>query len=990
MNTTNISNEKENPNSNNSNDNSYTFLEDILYYSSPKRGIKSKSNADNKKYNFTPFTSNTDMHNTLCTFNIVKEASTDFCSKEEPLSSQKGSNIISDFSISYLKNSNISNTDNKKDNTRTFIEKEEKEKEKIVDNNNIKEEEEFERETKKKKVRQKDSKNKKLINKFYSSNLEENKNDSNIERNTKQRNTYRHFNENKSKEKKLKRKNRKHQSIDITRQKKLNHHIKDSVKRYSSVNYIENIHVVSEKKKIKNHFYEDEYLNMNNKRNIIEERNKLKNKHHKNKKLGSKKEDKIKFSKSLKNTEIKNEIIKNSSDGLKTSKKKRKKNNPPYTDYKDNNFEDKNFISHPIKFTKEESLNNNNMFTVKSSRYISQRHFFLIKEMDRDYETNEKINKGIRSAKKIINKHSKNRTTKSKRNFFDKQDRLFNSKSKEKEVSEFFDFREENKKSKKELKNKYSSPLFRKSNHNNNEKMNDNDIYKSKKSSQFYYQFEKTKEKEKEYKLKSSITLNKKCLNKKHIDIKESTNKNKYQRRHTIYITNENKKNKVFNEIKNEKKNNSSFYSEDFSDKGYDDDCSSSSDDTIKNKLRNDKKTRMEIGGITEDKLILNYQDKKEIIEVLSDKENIDNYYEFLGFCLETIQDLNLKEVPKSKTKINFNFSKERQNKKIALFDLDETLVHCIGDINKNNCDNPKFKNAHKINVLLPCNKEVTIGINIRPHLKESLDKIKDVYNIVIFTASHRSYSDAVLNYLDPEDKYFHYRLYRDSCVQYKTNDMNFYVKDLDIFNDNYNLKDIIIIDNSLLSFAYHINNGIPVVPFYDSKQDSELPLLSFYLLSISNYKDLREANREHIKLEYFLSQSKNEISLEEGTMYENKISNDNNKDNNNNNSIINNIKISIGTSPKNVNFTSENKNYINNKDINNDNNKEYDINNEKKEKETTYIGNKSEKKIIIGFRVNNKQNERKKFNTVKLESSKILDFFEKWKNAYLQLALKK
>ena len=32
----------------------------------------------------------------------------------------------------------------------------------------------------------------------------------------------------------------------------------------------------------------------------------------------------------------------------------------------------------------------------------------------------------------------------------------------------------------------------------------------------------------------------------------------------------------------------------------------------------------------------------------------------------------------------------------------------------------------------------------------------------------------------------------------------------------------------------------------------------------------------------------------------------------------------------------------------------------------------------------------RRKFNTVKLESYKIIDFFEKWKNAYLQRALKK
>ena len=95
----------------------------------------------------------------------------------------------------------------------------------------------------------------------------------------------------------------------------------------------------------------------------------------------------------------------------------------------------------------------------------------------------------------------------------------------------------------------------------------------------------------------------------------------------------------------------------------------------------------MKIREIREDKLILNYQDKKETIEVLSDKENIDNYYEYLDLCLDTLQDINIKEVPKSKTKINFKFPKDKKDKKIALFDLDETLVHCIGEINQNNCD---------------------------------------------------------------------------------------------------------------------------------------------------------------------------------------------------------------------------------------------------------------------------------------------------------------
>ena len=97
----------------------------------------------------------------------------------------------------------------------------------------------------------------------------------------------------------------------------------------------------------------------------------------------------------------------------------------------------------------------------------------------------------------------------------------------------------------------------------------------------------------------------------------------------------------------------------------------------------------------------------------------IDNYYEYLDLCLETLQDINLKEVPKSKAKINFKFPKEKQNKKIALFDLDETLVHCIGEIKKEEDNNQEFESAHKINVILPSKKETTIAINIRPHLKE-------------------------------------------------------------------------------------------------------------------------------------------------------------------------------------------------------------------------------------------------------------------------------
>ena len=61
---------------------------------------------------------------------------------------------------------------------------------------------------------------------------------------------------------------------------------------------------------------------------------------------------------------------------------------------------------------------------------------------------------------------------------------------------------------------------------------------------------------------------------------------------------------------------------------------------------------------------------------------------------------------------------------------------------------------------------------------------------------------------------------------------------------------------------------------------------------------------------------------------------------------------------------------------------------NNNKEKDN-FIGNKSEKRILNLQAIKNLE-EKKKYNTVKVESLKFVDFFDKWKNAYLKLALKK
>ena len=85
------------------------------------------------------------------------------------------------------------------------------------------------------------------------------------------------------------------------------------------------------------------------------------------------------------------------------------------------------------------------------------------------------------------------------------------------------------------------------------------------------------------------------------------------------------------------------------------------------------------------------------------------------------------------------------------------------------------------------------------------------------------------------------------------------YVKDLRIFR-NVDLKDIIIIDNSVLSFIFHMDNGIPILPFYDNKKDIELTFLVEYLKQLSRYENLGEQNRKFIPLDFFKRKANNEL----------------------------------------------------------------------------------------------------------------------------------
>jgi len=87
---------------------------------------------------------------------------------------------------------------------------------------------------------------------------------------------------------------------------------------------------------------------------------------------------------------------------------------------------------------------------------------------------------------------------------------------------------------------------------------------------------------------------------------------------------------------------------------------------------------------------------------------------------------------------------------KTLIFDLDETLVHCIDDIQNTVFD-------HKISVTFPTGETIDAGVNVRPYAYECLKNANINYQVVVFTASHKAYADVVLDTLENEFKKMDY-----------------------------------------------------------------------------------------------------------------------------------------------------------------------------------------------------------------------------------------
>jgi CTD small phosphatase-like protein 2 len=176
---------------------------------------------------------------------------------------------------------------------------------------------------------------------------------------------------------------------------------------------------------------------------------------------------------------------------------------------------------------------------------------------------------------------------------------------------------------------------------------------------------------------------------------------------------------------------------------------------------------------------------------------------------------------------------------KTVVFDLDETLIHCV--------DDPNEPADVRLSIVFPSGEVTLVGINIRPYAVEALKAANQEFEVIVFTASHSCYADVVLDYLDPDHSLIHHRFYRQHCILVDSA----YIKDLRIFS-NRRLENVVLVDNASYSFGYQLDNGIPIISWYKDRHDQELKKLIEYLDSIAKVEDVRVVNRKTFSLHSF------------------------------------------------------------------------------------------------------------------------------------------
>ncbi|KAJ2706941.1 Nuclear envelope morphology protein 1 [Coemansia spiralis] len=161
--------------------------------------------------------------------------------------------------------------------------------------------------------------------------------------------------------------------------------------------------------------------------------------------------------------------------------------------------------------------------------------------------------------------------------------------------------------------------------------------------------------------------------------------------------------------------------------------------------------------------------------------------------------------------------------KKTLVLDLDETLIH--------SSPQGSYRAHHRIEVVID-KVACLYYVYKRPHVDYFLRKVSEWYTVVVFTASLAEYADPVIDLLDAQHKYISARFFRESCVPHDSS----YAKNLAAVNPD--LSQVVLVDNSPLSYFINPTNGIPIQPWVNSDPKDEALLDLLPLLDALRFTD--------------------------------------------------------------------------------------------------------------------------------------------------------
>ncbi|OMJ71861.1 hypothetical protein SteCoe_29833 [Stentor coeruleus] len=246
---------------------------------------------------------------------------------------------------------------------------------------------------------------------------------------------------------------------------------------------------------------------------------------------------------------------------------------------------------------------------------------------------------------------------------------------------------------------------------------------------------------------------------------------------------------------------------------------------------------------------LLRHECKSEL--KLSNNPNINNEPDYLEASFDRADFRMLSLTPSNKMFYNMSNSSvngkllsegkfyqphsSQHTKKTIALDLDETLIYASSSNNSPD---------HVIHRLLQDNSSIIIKVSIRPYARDFIRILSTLANIVIFTASAKSYADPIIDIIDPNREFIKTRYYRDSCVSSSAG----FIKDLNILKKP--LKDVLLIDNLSTSFLYQKQNGILVTSWYGDKNDMELFHLLGFIRKILPYEDVRKCDKNFRRLD--------------------------------------------------------------------------------------------------------------------------------------------